>query len=125
MIIIGFVPMLIPCGSVGRQPEQWGEFRVAQREFQQHVWQCEREHRVSAKLVNENLTFGTKPCPLAKQNNEHTELVTSVKARYQFKLSMKRKAHLFDQIASKENIERAFVNARKGKNHYREVRVIE
>jgi len=38
---------------------------------------------------------------------------------------MKRHGNLFDQVASLENIERAYISARKGKLHYREVRMID
>ena len=118
--------MLLACGAVVWQSEQWGECRVAQRELQLRVWRYARERRVSPKLGYQfSDLVASRPCLLAKQNNEHTVLVASAKARYQLKLIMKRHGKLFDQIASIDNIERAYLNARKGKLHYKEVREIE
>lgn len=119
------VLMLLACGSVGWLSEQWGECRVAVRELQQCVRRYEREHRVSPKLECKIIDLRvSKPCLSAKQNNEHTALVKKLKARYQVKLSMKRFGNLFDQVASIDNIERAFLSARKGKLHYKEVHTI-
>jgi len=49
--------LLLACGPVVWQSEQWGECRVALRELQLFVRRYEREHRVSPKLDNDQLTF--------------------------------------------------------------------
>lgn len=63
---------------------------------------------------------------LAKTQNAHySSAGSSVRTLCMLQADMKRQGNLFEHLCSMENILLAYQNAKKGKNHYREVKEIE
>jgi len=115
----------LACGSVVRQSEQWGECRFAQFELEQFVRQFQRQHRVAAYLDTQSPDHrALSPWLLPKYTTIDILLVGSTNIGYSVK-PMKRFGNLFEKVADIDNIERAYLAARVGKKHYREVKEIE
>jgi len=112
-------------GSVVRQSEQWVECRFAQFELEQFVRQFQRQPRVAAYLdIQSSDHRALSPCLLAKHVTQNTLSVDQSNTGNSVK-PMKRYGNLFEQVVDIDNIERAYLAARVGKRHYREVKMIE